>query len=113
VGYRTCPEAGAVVADELGPRLRELRLMTGLTMDQVAARMGLCGKGRWSVVWRLEKGRRPGVALACVLDYLRAIRFGVMDVLDIVERYTRRPPLLAERAVRALAAAQRVPGASG
>lgn len=83
------------VGPELGARLRELRLAAGLSMVQVAGRMGHPQSYK-GVLWRLEKGRLPMVSLGLVLDFLRAVRASVRDIADLVDAYTRREPYSVE-----------------
>ena len=57
---------------EMGARLRQLRESKGLTQEQLAERMGLRGKGRGSLIARLERGKISNPTLRFVTYYLRA-----------------------------------------
>ena len=52
--------------------MREIRVQAGLTQDEVAARMGLQGKGRKSVVSTLEAGLIPNPYFSTIVHYLLA-----------------------------------------
>jgi len=94
-------EYGPMIA-RLGPRLRELRRRAGLTQAELARRIGLrSGNARWMV--RIENGRTGNPGLATVGRYLRACRAGFVDVLDVLDGYTRQAPVPEARAARAIA----------
>lgn len=93
---------GPTVA-ELGPRLRELRRRAGLTQTELADRMGLTCDGREMIVYRLERGRTGNPGVGTVARYLRACRGGFVDVLDVLDRYTRQPPIPEALAAKAIA----------
>ena len=57
-------------ARELGARLRQFRLLAGLTQEQVMKRAGRRGKGRASVASRLETGKMRHVSVGLVADCL-------------------------------------------
>ena len=67
----------AILRRELADRLRELRVRSGLTIDEVASRLG----AQPSKVSRLETGRRPGT---------------IEDVRELAELYRVGPDELAE-----------------
>jgi transcriptional regulator with XRE-family HTH domain len=71
---------------EMGARLRETRLKRGLTLDEVAAGMGLTGKGRWNQVARLEQGKNPDPRLSAVTLYLRACGAQFFEFYDTLTR---------------------------
>ena len=71
---------------EMGARLRETRLKRGLTLDEVAAGMGLTGKGRWNQVARLENGNNPDPRLSAVTLYLRACGAQFFEFYDTLTR---------------------------
>jgi transcriptional regulator with XRE-family HTH domain len=71
---------------EMGARLRETRLKRGLTLDEVAAGMGLTGKGRWNQVARLEQGKNPDPRLSAVTLYLRACGAQFFEFCDTLTR---------------------------
>ena len=94
-------EYGPMIA-RLGPRLRELRRRAGLTQEELAGRIGLKSPNkRWLV--RMENGRTGNPGLATVGRYLRACRAGFVDVLDLLDTYTRQAPVPEARAARAIA----------
>ncbi len=76
---------------ELGRRLRDLRLRAGLTQPELAQAMGRTGKGRASIVSRMEKGTVRFPSLGLVADFLRGCRAGFADILDILDLYTSLP----------------------
>jgi transcriptional regulator with XRE-family HTH domain len=78
---------------ELGRRLRDLRLRAGLTQPELAQAMGRTGKGRASIVSRMEKGSVPFPSLGLVVDFLRGCRAGFADILDVLDLYTNLPTL--------------------
>jgi transcriptional regulator with XRE-family HTH domain len=71
---------------EMGARLRRIRSERGLTQDEVAARMGLNGRGRWSFVRRLEQGRIRNPYLSTVTLYLRACGAQFFEFYDTLTR---------------------------
>jgi len=84
----------------MGPRLRELRRRAGLTQHELAVRMGLSGIP--AAVRRLECGRTPNPGVWTVAEYLRGCRAGFVDLLDVLDRYTRLAPVPEARAARAI-----------
>jgi len=86
----------------LGPRLASLRRRAGLSQEELAARMGFTSPNK-RMICRLESGRVGNPGLATVARYLRACRCGVVDVIDIIEEYTRVAPIPEVRAARAIA----------
>jgi transcriptional regulator with XRE-family HTH domain len=77
----------------MGSRLREIRRKRGMTMDEVAAGMGLTGKGRWNQVARLEQGKNPDPRLSTVTLYLRACGAQFFEFYDTL---TRIEPVLVD-----------------
>lgn len=86
----------------LGPRLAGLRRRAGLNQEELAVRMG-CSSPNKRMICRLETGRSGNPGLASVARYLRACRAGFVDVLDLLEEYTRQAPIPEARAARAIA----------
>jgi transcriptional regulator with XRE-family HTH domain len=78
---------------EMGLRLRKIRTDRGLTLDEVAAGMGLTGKGRWNQIARLEQGRNPDPRLSTVALYLRACGAQFFEFYDTL---TRIEPVLID-----------------
>jgi transcriptional regulator with XRE-family HTH domain len=78
---------------EMGARLREIRLKRGFTQDEVAARMGLAGKGRKTFVGRLEQGNIKNPSLGTVTLYLRACGAQFFEFYDTL---TRIEPVLVD-----------------
>jgi transcriptional regulator with XRE-family HTH domain len=75
---------------EMGTALRILRLRAGLTLDEAAERMGLVGKGRRSLVSRLETGRTPDPSLRTVVRYLQVCGAYMGEFFD---RFNRVDPV--------------------
>ena len=71
---------------EMGARLREIRSKRSLTLDEVAARMGLAGKGRKTFVGRLEQGNIKNPYLSTVTLYLRACGAQFFEFYDTLTR---------------------------
>ena len=76
---------------EMGARLRGIRLKRGLTLDAVAARMGLAGKGRKTFVGRLEQGNIRNPYLSTVTLYLRACGAQFLEFYDTLTRIEAVP----------------------
>ena len=70
---------------EMGLRLREIRLRSGLKLDDVAARMGFTCKWRKSVVVRLESGRNRNPSLITVASLLRACGASLCELPYVLE----------------------------
>lgn len=64
--------------------------------------MGMSSPNKAMMV-RLENGRTGNPGLASVARYLRACRAGFVDVLDVLEEYTRQAPIPEARAAKAIA----------
>ena len=92
-----------VFPPELGRRLRDLRLKAGLTQAGLAQAMGRTGKGRASIVSRMEKGTVRYPSFGLVADFLRGCRTGFGDIVDILDLYTNLPTLQQKVFGRALA----------
>jgi transcriptional regulator with XRE-family HTH domain len=82
---------------EMGARLREIRLKRGFTLDEVAGRMGLAGKGRKAFVGRLEHGHIKNPSLGTVTLYLRACGAQFFEFYDTLTRI--EPVLLDTRPI--------------
>ncbi len=82
---------------ELGVRLRELRGRVGLSLEELARRMGR-RPGYHHHLGRLEAGRLRFPTLALVTDYLRACRASVADIAPFLDRYAALPPVREDAA---------------
>ena len=71
---------------EMGARLRQIRERAELTQDQVAARMGLTGKGRRMYVSKLESGRVHRPYLDTVTGFLIACGGLFSEFYDLLTR---------------------------
>ncbi len=71
-------------------RLVELRRKAGLTQQGVAEAMGRERSGRWLVAG-LERGAVAGASLSSLVEYLRAVRVGFGNLVDVLDRYTSLP----------------------
>jgi len=69
---------------EMGIRLRQLRARKGLSQSELAVRMGLRGKGSWSLVSRLERGRIASPSLMLVTHYLNACGALFSELYDVL-----------------------------
>ena len=105
--------AGAKPADsdssqlprEVGTRLRQLRLRAGLTQAEVALRMCRPGPSGKSYVCQIERGYIPGLTFNAVMDFLSACGANVTAIEDIIDAYTKRPPIPEERTRKRVAEA--------
>ena len=86
---------------EMGIRLRQLRARKGLSQSELAVRMGLRGKGSWSLVSRLERGRIASPSLMLVTHYLNACGALFSEFHDTL---TRIEPLPVEAEAREMIA---------
>ena len=81
---------------EMAARLKELRVKSGLTQDQVGQRLGLQGRDRRSFVSRLERGKEPNPALSTIVRFLHACgarMSALSDLLDRIEPLPEDPKL--------------------
>jgi len=85
---------------ELGARLRDLRLRTGLKQSELAALMGRTGKGGHNLVSRIEQGTYPDLAFRLVADYLRAVRQPLSAIAGIIDPYTAQPTVVEKQGDR-------------
>ena len=86
----------------LGRRLAEIRREAGLTQAQLAARLRGTNRGWQQAVSRFEQGKAGHQSLSFILDYLRVCGKGLGAVMDVLEEYTSLPPVLEQRAKRAV-----------
>jgi transcriptional regulator with XRE-family HTH domain len=92
--------------DEMGARLRELRLKAGVTQQELAVLMGRKGKGNAFLISRFESGHIPYPSFGFVADYLRACKSSFNDIADLLSAYTSQPTVIEQRGykrVRSLA----------
>jgi transcriptional regulator with XRE-family HTH domain len=76
---------------ELAGKLREFRLKAGLSQDEIAAFMGLRGKGRFNFVGRLERGEIPHPQLETIVRYLHACGKTLGEFAPLVDRIEFQP----------------------
>ena len=86
----------------LGRRLAEIRREAGLTQAQLAAQLGGTNRGWQQAVSRFEQGKAGQQSLSFILDYLRVCGKGLGAVMDVLDEYTSLPPVLEQRAKRAV-----------
>jgi transcriptional regulator with XRE-family HTH domain len=86
--------------DEMGARLRELRLKAGVTQQELAVLMGRQGKGNAYLISRFESGHVPYPSFGFVADYLRACRASFTDIADVLNAYTSQPTVIEQRGYR-------------
>jgi transcriptional regulator with XRE-family HTH domain len=87
----------------LGRRLAEIRREAGLTQVQLAARLRGTNRGWQQAVSRFEQGKAGRQSLFFSLDYLRVCGKRIGAVMDVLDEYTSLPPVLEQRAKRAVA----------
>ena len=78
---------------EMGARLRAIREKVGMDKGEVAARMGLKGKGRHNLITRLETGKVPNPYLSTITRYFRACGAQFFEFYDTL---TRIEPVLVD-----------------
>jgi transcriptional regulator with XRE-family HTH domain len=86
----------SLLPKEVGARLRQLRLEAGLTQSDVALRMCRPGPSGKSYVCQIERGYMPGLTFNAVMDFLAACGADASAIKDIVDAYTKRPPIPEE-----------------
>jgi len=86
----------------LGQRLAGIRREAGLTQAQLAARLRGTNRGWQQAVSRFEQGKAGQQSLFFILDYLRACGKSLGAVMDVLDGYTSLPPVLEQRAKRAV-----------
>ena len=87
----------SLLPKEVGARFRQLRLEAGLTQSDVALRMCRRGPSGKSYVCQIERGYMPGLTFNAVMDFLNACGADVTAIEDIIDAYTKRPPIPEER----------------
>jgi len=95
----------ALLPKEVGARLRQLRRQAGLTQADVAVRMCRPGPSGKSYVCQIERGYMPGLTLNAVMDFLSACAADASAIEDIIDAYTKRPPIPEERTRKQVAEA--------
>ena len=83
--------------DDMGARLRELRLKAGVTQQELAVLMGRQGKGNAFLISRFESGHVPYPSFGFVADYLRACKASFNDITDLLNAYTSQPTVIEQR----------------
>lgn len=91
MGCRIDPVVG------LSTLLRQLRLRAGYTQAQVAAAMGLQGRGNFNLVSRLERGKVRNPSLRTILDFLRACGATLDDLKPFLFAHLSEPLKVPER----------------
>ena len=86
----------------LGRRLAGIRREAGLTQAQLAARLPGTNRGWQQAVSRFEQGKAGRQSLFFFLDYLRVCGKGLGAVMGVLDEYTSLPPVLEQRAKRAV-----------
>ena len=95
----------ALLPKEVGARLRQLRLEASLTQSDVAVRMCRPGPSGKSYVCQIERGYMPGLTFNAVMDFLAACGADATAIKDIIDAYTKRPPIPEERTRKQVAEA--------
>ena len=104
-GVRSTDSDATLLPKEVGARLRQLRLEAGLTQGEVALRMCRPGPSGKSYVCQIERGYMPGLTLNAVMDFLAACGADASGIKDIIDAYTKRPPIPEERTRKQIAEA--------
>jgi len=104
-GVKPADSDASLLPKEIGARLRQLRLDAGLTQTDVAIRMCRPGPSGKSYVCQIERGYMPGLTFNAVMDFLSACGADATAVKDIIDAYTKRPPILEERTRKEVAEA--------
>jgi transcriptional regulator with XRE-family HTH domain len=104
-GAKPADSDASLLPKEVGARLRQLRRKAGLTQAEVALRMGRPGPSGKSYVCQIERGYMPGLTFNAVMDFLKACGANVSAIADIIDAYTRRPPIPEERTRKLVAEA--------
>ncbi len=104
-GAKPADSDAALLPKEVGVRLRQLRLEAGLTQSDVALRMCRPGPSGKSYVCQIERGYMPGLTLNAVMDFLSACGADASAIKDIIDAYTKRPPIPEERVRKQVAEA--------
>jgi len=68
----------------MGAHLRQIRLKSGLTQDDLAVRMGKNYRGGKSAISNLELGRKPEPYLSTIYCYLRACGAPMQELLNLL-----------------------------
>ena len=104
-GAKSPDSDAALLPKEVGARLRQLRLEAGLTQSDVALRMCRPGPSGKSYVCQIERGYMPGLTFNTVMDFLAACGADATAIKDIIDAYTKRPPIFEERTRKQVAEA--------
>ncbi len=89
---------------ELGKKLRDLRVRAGLSIEELVHRM-VRSKGFRSHLSKLERGKLRFPGLALIADYLRVCRASFAELVPILDKYTSKPvplELAGRKRVKAL-----------
>ena len=98
--------------EEMGLRLRALRLKEGVTQQELAVLMGRQGKGNHQLIGKVERGKAAYPSLGFIADYLRACRASFADIRDVLDRYTARPSMVGARSIAWIRRWSTVPGSN-
>jgi transcriptional regulator with XRE-family HTH domain len=104
-GVKSADSDATLLPKEVGARLRQLRLKAGLTQTDVALRMRRPGPSGKSYVCQIERGYMPGLTFNAVMDFLAACGADASGIKDIIDAYTKRPPIPEERTRKQVAEA--------
>jgi len=86
---------------ELGARLRELRVKSGLSQMKVSERMGFDPTHGYKYVFRLEKGQVPNPTMRTVASFLEACDASWQDVVEVLPSTgSDKPPARPEKTRR-------------
>jgi len=104
-GAKPTDSDASLLPKEVGARLRQLRLQAGLTQTEVASAMGRPGSSGKSYVCQIERGYMPGLTFNAVMDFLNACGADASAIVDVIDAYTKRPPIPEERTRKQVAEA--------
>jgi transcriptional regulator with XRE-family HTH domain len=95
----------ALLPKEVGARLRQIRREAGLTQTALAFRMCRPGPSGKSYVCQIERGYMSGLTFNAVMDFLAACGADATAIKDIIDTYTKRPPIFEEQTRKQVAEA--------
>lgn len=78
--------------EELGSKLRELRVRAGISQMKLAEILGLNPTHGYKYILRLEKGLVPNPTIRTITGYLTACNAGWQEIADVISRIRLAAP---------------------